>query len=110
MRQVDTITGQGSLARDFVVRDQIRRAALSITSNIAEGFERDGNKEFIQFLSIAKGSVGELKSQLYTVLDLNYVNRVEFDQLMETASEIGQLLGGLIGYLKKSRMRGTKYK
>ena len=67
-------TRQGEFSRDFALKDQIRRAAISITSNIAEGFERGGNREFVQFLSHAKGSCGEVRSQLYVALDAGYLN------------------------------------
>ena len=69
---VYALTYKGELAKDYALRDQMRRAAISVPSNIAEGFERGGNKEFCQFLSHAKGSSGELRSQLYNALDLGY--------------------------------------
>jgi len=72
-RLVYEITKNGNFSKDFSLRDQIRRASVSIMSNIAEGFDRGGRKEFIQYLSIAKGSVGEVKSQLYTALDQKYI-------------------------------------
>ncbi|HQO65044.1 MAG TPA: four helix bundle protein, partial [Syntrophorhabdus sp.] len=72
---------QVEFSRDFGLRDQMQRAAVSIMSNIAEGFERGTNKEFIQFLFIAKGSAGEVRSQLYLALDLGYINQDVFDSL-----------------------------
>ncbi len=69
----------GAFSKDFAFRDQIRRAAVSIMSNIAEGFGRSGNREFIQFLSVAKGSVSEVQSQLYIALDVGYIDRKQFD-------------------------------
>jgi four helix bundle protein len=97
-------------SRDFGLRDQIRRGAVSVMSNIAEGFERGGNKEFMQFLAIAKGSVGELETQLYVALDQGYISSGEFASLRELAGSTKRLIGGLIGYLRQSGMKGAKYK
>lgn len=72
------ITENEQLKKDFGLKDQIRRASNSVISNIAEGFERNGNKEFIQFLSIAKGSSGEVRAQLYIIRELNFINKEEF--------------------------------
>src|ERR1700734_875276 len=80
-RAIYRVSKTGEFARDFALRDQIRRAALSITSNIAEGFERGGNREFIQFLSFAKGSCGEVRDQLYVALDEQYISQEQFDRL-----------------------------
>src|SRR5947208_8074380 len=90
---------RGEFARDFALRDQIRRAAQSVTSNIAEGFERGGNREFIRFLSDAKGSCGEVRDQLYTALDENYMTQQEFDQLYVLTLEISRLISGFMKYL-----------
>src|SRR6185369_3399800 len=78
-RKIYQLAGRDKFARDFTLKDQIKRAAVSITSNIAEGFERGGNREFIQFLSTAKGSASELKSHLYTAVDAGYIDQKEFD-------------------------------
>src|SRR5216684_5101332 len=80
-KSVYQVTSAGEFARDFGLRDQIRRASVSIISNIAEGFDRDGNAEFVQFLSVAKGSASEVKAQLYIALDLTYITSKEFDEL-----------------------------
>jgi four helix bundle protein len=80
-------------------REQIRRAITSVSFNIAEGFERSGRKEFIQFLGYAKGSIGEVRAHLYTALDLGYINEIEFKRLRNKAFEISKTLSGLITYL-----------
>ncbi len=99
----------GDFARDYGFRDQICRASVSITSNIAEGFERKSNKAFQSFLAIAKGSAGEVRSQLYAALDIGYIDDDKFHQLSAQATEIGKMLSGLIGYLetKSSRQLST---
>ena len=103
-------SGKGSLARDFGLRDQMRSASVSIMSNIAEGYERGGTKEFLQFLSIAKGSAGEVRSQLYVALDEDYLTKNVFEELSSHAREISRMLTGLMTYLRNSGLRGTKYK
>ena len=95
-----TATSKGSFAKDFGLRDQIRRAAVSAMSNIAEGFERGSGREFIQFLIIARGSLAEVRSQLYVALDLEYVDQTNFNRLSIKASQTGKLLNGFISYLR----------
>ena len=109
-RLIYRITLKQKFSRDFGLRDQIRRAAVSILSNIAEGFERDGDKEFIQFLSLAKGSCGELRAQLYVALDQEYIDQQEFLALRNLAVEISRMISGLIKYLRQSGMQGRKYR
>jgi len=97
-------------AKDFGLVDQIRRATVSITSNIAEGFERGGDKEFVHALTLAKGSCGELRSQLYVALDEEYITKTQFDELAGQALAASRLLGGFIKYLQSSTLRGTKFR
>lgn len=78
-REIYTLPGSGQLSKDFGLRDQIRRAAVSVMSNIAEGFERGGSAEFSQFLAIAKGSTGEIEAQLYVALDQKYITQEQFE-------------------------------
>jgi four helix bundle protein len=109
-RQVYAISEKGDFKRDFGLKDQIRRAAVSTMSNIAEGHERGGSKEFIQFLSTAKGSCAEVRSLLYVAFDQGYVDRESCDQLVGLAQEISRMISGLMSYLKKSSLKGPKYK
>ena len=99
-----------AFAEDTSLVDQIRRAAQSVTSNIAEGFAREGNKEFKNFLSISKGSVAEVKDQLYTALDESYITQADFDRAYALATSADHLIGGLITYLQKTEMVGIKFK
>jgi four helix bundle protein len=107
---VYAVTSRGPLARDFVLRDQATRAVISIALNIAEGFERGGRKEFLQFLSVAKGSCGEVRAQLYLALDQRYIDQTQFDALVAQAREVSTMLSGLMAYLKRSNVPGTKFK
>ena len=97
-------------ARDFGLKDQIHRAAVSIMSNIAEGFERGGNQEFIQYLATSKGSCGEVRSQLYVALDQGYIDEQLFGELYRSAEAISKMLSAFMDYLRKSGMRGPKYR
>lgn len=108
-RMVYDLTHRSAFSKDFALRDQIRRAVISITSNIAEGFERDGRQEFIQFLSIAKSSCGEVRSQLYLAQDQGYVETQDANQLRALAFSISRLIAGLMTYLRRTELRGTKY-
>ena len=103
-------SGMGNFVRDFALRDQIRRASISIVSNIAEGFERDGDKEFLQFLSMAKGSCGEVRAQLCLAFDQKYISQIEFDNLTAKAIQLSRIISGLIRYLRQSQFSGKKYK
>ena len=109
-REIYQISNQGAFAKDFGLRDQIRRASVSIMSNIAEGFGRGGNKEFIQFLSMAGGSTSEVQAQLYVAMDAGYISKEQFQQLFNLAQSTGKLIGGFMRYLQKSEHKGTKFK
>lgn len=95
-------SSNNSFSNDFGLRDQIRRASVSISSNIAEGFERQSSKEFIRFLFIAKGSAAEVRSQLYLALDLQYLTKDKFIELQTKVNEVSKLLSGLIKYLNST--------
>jgi four helix bundle protein len=92
----------GAFSKDYALRDQIRRAAVSIPSNIAEGFSRHSNKEFVQFLFIAKGSTAEVQSQLYAALDQHYISQEAFDKMYQELEVVAKQLSRLITYLKRS--------
>ena len=96
--------------RDYGLRDQIRRASVSVMSNIAEGFERGGTKEFLQFLAISKASVAEVEAQLYVALDQSYITDDQFAALKGLAVATKGLIGGLMRYLRRSDIKGVKYR
>lgn len=102
-KRIYEITENIGFKRDFDLVRQIRRASISISSNIAEGFERNTDKEFIYFLYVSKASAGEVRSQLYLALDLNYVSQIEFDELYLNVSDISKLISGFIKYLENSQ-------
>ena len=110
VNEVYTLTKNSAFGRDLDLRNQIRRAAVSVMSNVAEGFERGGTGEFVQFLSLAKGSAGEVRSQLYVAHDQGYLSQEEFDQVTSLAIETSRLISGLMSYLRKSGVKGTKFK
>ena len=88
--------------KDYGLRDQLRRASVSISSNIVEGFERETTKEFIRFLYIAKASAGECRSQIYLAYDLDYITIEEFNNLKNKISEVSKLISGFIKYLNST--------
>src|SRR5262245_12166118 len=94
-REVYRITGTAPFARDFGLAGQIQRASVSIMSNIAEGFERGSRGEFHQYLSTAKASCAEVRSQLYVALDAGYIGEADFQRLMAIAEEVARIVGGL---------------
>lgn len=107
-KAIYAVSKQGAFAKDFGLRGQICRAAVSVMSNIAEGFERGGNKEFVQFLSVAKSSAGEVRSQLYVALDVAYIDQRQFDELTGMATQTAQKIGALMNYLRQSEFKGNK--
>lgn len=113
-RDLNKIIGEmidtGKFKNNYRLINQIEGSAGSIMDNIAEGFERSGNKEFLQFLYIAKGSCGEVRSQLYRALDRKYLAQEEFTLLYNLTMDVIVLLQKLIDYLDSSNIKGTKYK
>jgi four helix bundle protein len=109
-RLVYKVSSKGGFAKDFALVNQIRRASVSILSNIAEGFERNGDKEFVQFLTIAKGSCGEVRAQLYVALDQKYIEEKDFLEIMEQLTQTSRMMSGLINYLKQSDLKGSKFR
>ena len=97
------ITAHGEFAKDFGLRDQIRRAAVSVMSNIAEGFDRGSRSEFHQFLVIAKASCAEVRSQLYVAQDVGYINQENFNTANNNTSELSRIIGGLRAAIQKQR-------
>lgn len=97
-------------SKDYKLKDQINGSSGSVMDNIAEGFGRQGNNEFINFLTIANGSAMEVKSQLYRAFDRSYINQQKFDELSQLTDEISKMIFGLIEYLGKSDFRGQKFK
>lgn len=103
------ITREPELARNYGLRDQLRRASVSIMANIAEGFGRGGNREFISFLSMARGSCAETKSHLYVAKDAAELSEADFDRLYAKATEVEGLISGLMKYLAATDARGRKF-
>ena len=108
-RRLFEITSVSPFCSDFKLKDQIRGSSGSVMDNIAEGFERGGNKEFIQFLSIAKGSSGETRSQSYRAFDYKYINQDILDDLILRTTQLSKKISALITYLKQSDFKGSKF-
>ena len=104
------LTTTEPFCKDFALVNQIRRASISVMSNIAEGFERGGNREFIQFLAIAKGSSGEVRSQLYIALDRGYIERPTFENVAAALVETSKTISGFMKYLQGTSEKGNKFK
>lgn len=107
---VFVLTQKEPFLKDFRFRDQIRAASGSVMDNIAEGFERSSRLEYVNFLSIAKGSAGEVRSQLYRAIDQNYINEIEGQMLIEEYKTLSSKLAGFIKYLNTSSVPGQKFK
>ncbi|MEW6374615.1 MAG: four helix bundle protein [Thermodesulfobacteriota bacterium] len=110
VRYVYDLTKKEPFSRDFSLVDQIRRASTSVMYNIAEGFERGSNVEFIQFLYISKGSAGETRTQFYVAIDQDYITTKEFEKGLSLCKDVSGQLSGLIDYLKGSRLKGEKFR
>jgi four helix bundle protein len=108
-KNIFVITISEPFCNDFKLRDQIRSSSGSIMDNIAEGFERNGNKEFIQFLSVAKGSCGECRSQSYRAYDYQYTDNDTLKDLVLRTSTLSKKISRFITYLKQSDLKGTKF-
>jgi len=108
-KEIFDLTSIGTFCKDFGLRDQINRASGSIMDNIAEGFERGGTKEFIQFLAIAKGSAGEVRSQLYRAFDRKHLSNDQYNALSDRTTEISKMINGFIIYLRNSNLKGMKF-
>jgi four helix bundle protein len=106
---IHLVAVETDLKNDFRFREQIKASSGSVMDNIAEGFERNGNLEFRQFLSIAKGSAGETRSQLYRALDCNYINQERFDVLKIDYENLSGKINNFITYLNKKDFKGTKF-
>ena len=102
-KEIYDLAALPKFSRDFGLRDQIRRAMISVSSNIVEGFEKNNNNEFIRYLKIAKGSVGEVRSQLYIALAIGYISQEQFDKINQDLEDLANQVGGFIVYLEKQR-------
>jgi len=105
-KEIYHITSEGQFNKDFSFKDQIRRAIISISSNIAEGFDRNNNNELIRFLIISKGSIGEARSQFFIALEIGYISQEKFNDLNKKLKNLSKKIGGFINYLKQKKIKG----
>jgi len=106
-RDIYDLAAKKEFTRDFCLRDQIKRAIISVSSNIVEGFEKNNNNEFIRFLKISKGSVGETRNQLYVALNVGYISKEDFIKTNKELEELASQIGGFIKYLDTKRQKKT---
>jgi four helix bundle protein len=106
-KEIYDISSEGKWGRDFALRDQIRRAIVSVSSNIAEGYEKNNNNELIRFLRIAKGSLGEVRNQIYIAFTVNYINNNKLSSLSRKMEDLSSDIGGFIVYLQKHKNKQT---
>ncbi len=109
-KEIWSATQKGTFAKDYKLRDQINDSSGSVMHNIAEGFGRGGRLEFINFLTIAKGSNDEARSQLYAAFNRQHIDEEAFQKLYGMSDEIGRMLSGLVSYLNQSEVKGLKWK
>ncbi|MGB8658453.1 MAG: four helix bundle protein [Candidatus Zixiibacteriota bacterium] len=109
VKRIYTLTKGKDFGKDFALLNQIRRAAISVMSNLSEGFERGSNQEFVQFLYVAKASCGEVRAQLVIAYDQGYIDQKDLDETGNLAKSVSGLIGALINYLKSSKMKGPKF-
>ena len=107
--EICKMTRAETFRKDFILVDQVRRSSVSIMANLAEGFGRKGNKEFLQFISIAEGSLCELQSHLFISRDVEYITQPVFQKLFEMTEETQRIINGFAEYLRNSDLKGIKY-
>ncbi|MGZ3883146.1 MAG: four helix bundle protein [Bacteroidia bacterium] len=108
-KEIYTLTYNDPFSKDYRLKDQVKGSSGSMMDNTADGFERDGRKGFIQFLSYGKGSAGELRSQLYRELEANHITKERFDELYVKAERYSKMIRGLMNYLSKTEIKARKY-
>jgi len=109
-KEIHLLYSNGSLNKDYELHNQINASSGSVMDNIAEGFDRSGNKEFINFLIIAKGSNAETRSQLYRIYDRNHITNDIFNEMILKNEMLGKKIMTFIQYLRKSEFKGQRYK
>ena len=105
-KEIYDLAAKEKFSKDYGLRDQLRRAIVSVSSNIVEGFEKNNNNEFVRFLKIAKGSAGEARNQLYIAHAVGYISQKEFDNINHGLEDLARQIGGFIVYLQKKKLAG----